>query len=104
MSSPDAPAVAVVLTPDKPGPYAPGDPLAVTVTAHKTATVKVSVAVTLPDGTTGSGDVDIPAHVPASEFTISSATDSAGDSFTQEPDPAGGAGVVLRTTLGTPTP
>ena len=100
MSSPDAPVLTVALAPDKDGPYTPGDALAITVTAHKTATVTVHVDVTLPDGTPGSGEVDIPVRIPAAGLSVSSATDTLADTFTQEQAPDGS--VVLRATLGTP--
>lgn len=102
MSTPDPAAPAVVLAADKDGPYKPGDPLAVTVRVLQPAPVKVTVQVTLQDGQTVSGELDIPVHQPASGFQVTSAADSLGDSFTQEPDPAGGSGIVLRTTLGPP--
>lgn len=103
MSTPDTPAApAVVLTPDKPGPYRHGDPLAVTVDVLQPGTVKIAVQVTLADGTSASGELDLPVHTPAAGYTVATATDSLGDSFTVEPDPAGGSGVILRTTLGAP--
>ena len=94
----------VELAADKAGPYQPGEPLAVTVTARQPATVTVKVEVTAPDGTTAAGELAIPVQVPGSApvpVTVTSATDSAGDSFTQELG-SDGLSVVLRTTVGTP--
>jgi hypothetical protein len=102
MSTPDPAAPAVVLTPDKTTAYRPGEPLAVTVDVLQPSAVKISVQITLADGTTVAGELDLPVQTPAAGFTVTSATDALGDAFTQEPDPAGTGGVVLRTTLGTP--
>ena len=102
MSTPGPASPAVVLTADKTTAYRPGDPLSLAVEVLQPSTVKVAVQVTLADGTTASGELEVPVHTPASGFTVTSATDSLGDSFTSEPDPAGGSAVVLRTTLGAP--
>ena len=96
--------LTVELAADKAGPYQPGEPLAVTVTARQPAVITVKVEVTAPDGTTAAGELAVPVHVPGSApvaVTVTSATDSAGDAFTQEPGPDG-VSVILRTTVGTP--